>query len=213
MPFDGCSKHSNVDTFKLERAYTPHSKSISERVEGEDDSISVVYTSNHKLPTEDELNYVAHECTKIMETKENYAILANKLINHILESSQNIEYQLSDTNIHNYICDCFADPFDLENNKEVEINDNAIRMFTKSNKKPSIKTLSRVAHNCEKVMKKMYQILKKSLIDKDIFKICSKFECSSDNSHMVMTRISTEISSLDSAPDNSTNFNLSGRIS
>ena len=42
---------------------------------------------------------------------------------------------MSDTNIHNYICDCFADPIDPETNKEVELNDNAVRMFTKSNKK------------------------------------------------------------------------------
>ena len=158
-----------------------------------DDSISKVFTCENKKPLESEVNYVAHECTKIMETKENFAILANNLIRNIIETPQNIDYQLSDTNIHNYICDCFADPFDTETNKEVEINENAVRMFTKSNKKPSIKTLSRVAHNCEKVLKKMYKILKKSLIDKDIFKICAKFECSTDNSHIVMKRISTEI--------------------
>ena len=70
----------------------------------------------------------------------------------------NIEYQLSDTVIHGYICDCFADPVDTVTNKEVDISENAIRMFTKSNKKPSIKTLSRVAHNCEKVLKKIYYL-------------------------------------------------------
>ena len=129
---------------------------------------------------------------KNLETKENYAILANNLINFILESSSGLEYQMSDTNIHNYICDCFADPIDPETNKEVELNDNAVRMFTKSNKKPSIKTLS-IAHNCEKVLKKVYKTLKKIMIDRDIFKVMSKFQCDNDNEHIKLTNVSGEI--------------------
>ena len=155
--------------------------------------ISRIYTKEEMEPTESEIEYVAYQCTKILETKENYAILANNLINYILESSSGLEYQMSDTNIHNYICDCFADPIDPETNKEVELNDNAVRMFTKSNKKPSIKTLSRVAHNCEKVLKKVYKTLKKIMIDRDIFKVMSKFQCDNDNEHIKLTNVSREI--------------------
>ena len=155
--------------------------------------ISKVYTKGNKTPSSKELEYTALECTKILETKENYAILSTCLINNILDSSNNIEYQMSDTRIHEYICDCFADPVDPVTNKEVDINDMAVRMFTKSNKKPSIKTLSRVAHNCEKVLKKMYKTLKKILIDKDIFKILAKFQSDNDNSHILLKNVSTEI--------------------
>ncbi len=185
---------SSQKLFDLKKEIT---KSLIEKAfcdeNSNDGDISKIYTKEGTKPDQAELDYVSHQCTKILETKENYALLANSLINNILMNSSDIEYQLSDTEIHKYICDCFADPIDKESNKEVEISENAVRMFTKSNKKPSIKTLSRVAHNCEKVLKKIYKTLLKILIDKDIFKIMSKFECDNDNDHIILKRVSTEI--------------------
>ncbi len=185
---------SSQELFNLKKDITRSliEKAFSDENDNDGD-ISKIYTKDGIKPDEAELDYVAHQCTKILETKENYALLANNLINNILEGSMNIEYQLSDTVIHGYICDCFADPIDTVTNKEVDISENAIRMFTKSNKKPSIKTLSRVAHNCEKVLKKIYKTLLKILIDKDIFKVMSKFECDNDNDHITLKRVSTEI--------------------
>ena len=96
------------------------------------------------------------------------------------------------TNIHNYICDCFADPIDPETNKEVELNDNAVRCLPRAIRNQVLK-LFPVAHNCEKVLKKVYKTLKKIMIDRDIFKVMSKFQCDNDNEHIKLTNVSEEI--------------------
>ena len=87
---------SSADLFKMKMEITK--ELISEAFNWDnsnDGDISRIYTKEEMEPTEGEIEYVAHQCTKFQRQRKTMRFLANNLINYILESSSGLEYQMS----------------------------------------------------------------------------------------------------------------------
>jgi DNA polymerase elongation subunit (family B) len=132
--------------------------------------ISKVYTYQGRKPLTKLLKMKSKFIHSILETKETYAILSHYIIKHVLADSSPDDIGIDESIILNMVCDSFADC------SREDLETDTVKMYTKSNNKPTKKILANCSIQTSKVMKKLIYSLKKILIPEDIIAITVNYK-------------------------------------
>ena len=133
--------------------------------------ISHIYTKGRAKPVKKFLKFKSSQISETINTRETYAILARFIFNNCLETTENLIDELSDSLILSIICDSFADC------SRDECETGAIRMYTKTNLKPSKSVLQKCSMSAYKIVKKCIgALINNGIAERRIYSLLTHFK-------------------------------------